>query len=325
MCTAISYQQPYHLFGRTLDVEASYGEMAVVTPRNFCLRFRHEAPLLTHPAMMGIACVRGNTPLYFDAINEKGLSIAALNFPGNAVYHQPRATGHNITSFELIPWILGQCETLSAAIALLRDTNITSDSFSPELPATPLHWIVADKSGAVTVESVSAGLEIYENRFGVLTNNPPFHYHVTHLSDFMWLDARPPQNNLCHTAELARYSQGMGAMGLPGDFSSSSRFVRAVFAQNHLAKKGAGTQAVGQFFHMMDTVTVPLGCVKNEDGKNVFTVYTSCADTDSFTYYFTTYHCRRVRALHLDGAPLAADTLLTFSMDEDEDIQHLTV
>lgn len=323
MCTAISDNGYCHLFGRTLDIECSYGEVAVVTPRNFRFDFLHERSVRTHPAITGIACIRHNVPLYYDAINEAGLAVAGLNFPGNAVYHAPKAAMHNVASFELIPWILCQCDTLTAAIELLQSTNITSDCFSAEMPVTPLHWIVADKTGAVTVESVSGGLKIYENPFGVLTNNPPFPYHQISISNFMHLDSCPAKNNLCPSLDLAPYSRGMGAMGMPGDHSSPSRFVRAVFAKNHTAPASTEQDAVSRFFHMMDTVSVPCGCVKTGENKSVLTVYTSCASTGTFTYYFATYHNRRTRAVCVQDQRLDTRELLSFSMHDSEDTLYL--
>ena len=323
MCTAISDNGCCHLFGRTLDIECSYGEMAVVTPRNFRLAFLHEGAVARHLSIMGIACIRQNVPLYYDAVNEAGLAAAGLNFPSNAVYRAPEEGVHNVASFELIPWVLSQCETLEAAIKLLKKTNITSDCFSPDMPATPLHWLIADKSGAVTVESVAGGLKIYENSFGVLTNNPPFPYHQTSIANFMHLDSRPAQNNLCPSLDLAPYSRGMGAMGLPGDLSSPSRFVRAVFAKNHTAPASVEQDAVSRFFHLMDTVSVPCGCVKTQEGKSVLTVYTSCASTGTFTYYFTTYRNRRIRAVCPNDAQREASDLLLFSMQDSEDMLYL--
>lgn len=323
MCTAVSDHGCCHLFGRTLDIECSYGEVATVTPRNFRLDFLHEKSVLTHPAIMGIACIRHDVPLYYDAINETGLAVAGLNFPSNAVYHAPKCGMHNVASFELIPWILSQCETLPKAIKLLQSTNITGDCVSAEMPATPLHWIIADKTGAVTVESVASGLAIYENPFGVLTNNPTFPYHQTNIANFMHLDSRPSQNNLCPKLEITSYSRGMGALGLPGDFSSSSRFVRAVFAKNHTACANTERSAVGRFFHVMDSVCVPSGCVKTDEDKDVRTVYTSCANTDTFTYYFTTYSNRRIRAVHVRDARLDTRELLSFPLQDDEDILYL--
>lgn len=322
MCTAISDTLSRHLFGRTLDLECSYGESAVITPRRFPLKFLRENTLYKHHAIIGIAHVCDGIPLYYDAANEAGLAIAALNFPDCAVYHPLKSDKNNIASFELIPWILGSCESVNEAVELLKNTNILPNSFSEQLPATPLHWLIADRRRAIAVESVSTGLEIYENPFGVLTNAPAFTYHTLNMSNYMRVDASHPENRIYPQAEISPYSRGMGAFGLPGDFSSSSRFVRAVFAKAHTVR-GNGSDEVTRFFHVMDTVSQPLGCALTEDGRPISTVYTSCADTERGVYYFTTYANRRIRTLNLSHADINSATLTVVPIDKAEDTEWL--
>ncbi|MBQ8248805.1 MAG: choloylglycine hydrolase [Clostridia bacterium] len=298
MCTAVSISGERHLFGRTLDIESSYGESVIAVPRNHRLDFLREPPQKSHLALIGIGCVRGGVPLYFDAMNEAGLSAAGLNFSLSAKYHPATDNVHNIASFEVIPWILSQCKNLQEAKELLQNTSITNDSFSVDLPSTPLHWIIADKTGSITVESVSSGLKIYENRFGILTNEPPFEYHEFHLADFLRLTPTTPQNDLCREIELTPYSRGMGAIGLPGDFSSASRFVRAFFVKSHI-ETAPKSDEINRFFHVMNSVNVPYGCQKNESGQNMYTLYTSCADAETLTYHFATYDDRQIRSVKL--------------------------
>ncbi len=309
MCTAISETGKYHLFGRTLDLEMSYGESVTVAPRNFAFRFRHEETIKEHSAIIGIAHISGETPLYYDAMNEEGLSMAGLNFPGNAVYNEEREGFFNVASFELIPFVLSKCKSVGEARELLLRTNITRDSFSEKLPTTPLHFIISDKYESITVEPLSGGLRIYDNPFGVLANNPTFDFHITYLANFMGLSSESPKNNLCPEIKLDRYSRGMGAVGLPGDYSSSSRFVRAVFAKNHTTHKDDEAGEVNRFFHIMDTVSVPCGCVKTDEGRDVLTVYTSCASAESGKYYYTTYENRAIRTLCFSEVPLLSNKI----------------
>lgn len=257
MCTAINQYGEYHLFGRTLDLEHTYGESVVLSPRGFTLEFTDQHRLSSHHAIMGVACIRDGIPLYFDAVNEMGLCAAALNFPSSCVFHK-RANGSvNVASFELVPFILAKCGDISEAIKILENINIIDISFSSELPSTPLHWIFADKNGAVTVESVADGVRIYQNTVGVLTNDPPFPYHMTNITHYMDLSPAPPKNNLCPTIDLKPYSRGMGALGLPGDASSASRFIRAVYAKYHTQETHTKEQSISRFFHIMDTVSQP--------------------------------------------------------------------
>lgn len=317
MCTALNLDG---FFGRTLDVECSFGERVTLTPRSFRLDFRYEGHTNSHLAVLGMAAVMDGVPLYYDAVNEAGLCMAALKFPGNAVYREAHEGVYNIASFELILWVLTQCKTLASARELLSKTNITSDNFSDDVKFTPLHFIVADGRAAIVIESTADGVHIYENPFGVLTNNPPFCYHTAHVCDFMHLSPDYPQNTLCKDVHIEPYSGGMGAIGLPGDFSSSSRFVRAVFVKNHIHGISDEAHGVSTFFHVMNTVLVPKGCEKNREGKSVFTLYTSCIDIKKRTYFFTTYDNRRIRAVSMTEGNMDGNTLVCREIHCGEDI-----
>lgn len=310
MCTAINETRGRHLFGRTLDLEYSLSEQAVIVPRHFELNFLHEPSLKNHLAIIGIAHVSNGTPLYYDAANEAGLAAAGLNFGGSAKYSKLQKSTRNISSFELIPWVLGQCKSVSEAAELLGNTTLTDDSFSTSLPATPMHWLIGDRTGSIAVEPTADGLKIREDPFGVLTNEPPLDYHQTNLKNYMSLTPMPPQNALCPDIQLKPYSRGMGAIGLPGDFSSASRFVRAVFVKSHTLPESDEPTAVNRFFRIMDSVSVPRGCIITDGGKAVSTVYASCADTENATYYFSTYGDRSIRFLRLNDAELDSDKII---------------
>ena len=324
MCTAISDDGAgRHLFGRTLDLERGLGERIVLTPRGYRWELLHEPTLTGQGALLGVALLRGGVPLYYDATNEAGLAIAGLNFAGCAVYRPARQGMHNVASFELIPWLLSRCENVRDARQLLRRTNITPDGFASDLPATPLHWLIADGRGALVAEPTAEGLALYDAPLGVLTNAPGMEYHMTHLSHFMQLGAQPPVNRLCPGVPLAPYCRGMGAMGLPGDFSSPSRFVRAAFARQHTVAGGEGGGAIGRFFHIADAVAQPRGCALTERGEPVYSVYTSCYDTAAFACYFTTYGCRRIRRVTGRTDAARGSELRMWSMQSDEDVLEL--
>ena len=129
MCTAATYKTKDFYMGRTLDYECSYGEEVTITPRGYTFMMRHGQPYQTKYALIGMAHVAGEYPLYYDAINEKGLGMAGLNFVGNAFYTEPAEGKDNVAQFELIPWILGQCTSVKEARVLLERICITNISF----------------------------------------------------------------------------------------------------------------------------------------------------------------------------------------------------
>ena len=319
MCTAITYKTKNAYFGRTLDIECSYGEEVIITPRNFALDFRHTGAQKSHYAIVGMGTVRDGYPLYYDAANEHGLGMAGLNFPTNACYFPLREGKENVSPFELIPWILGQCKSVKEARECLSSLNLCNTPFSPELSPSPLHWMIADKEESIVVESLADGLHIYPNPVGVLTNNPPFFYHMAHLCDYMTLSNQPPVAHFGRNF-LTPYSRGMGAIGLPGDLSSASRFVRAAFVRENAVSESDESASVSQFFHILGSVEHVRGCVLLECGKYEITAYTSCINLDRGIYYYTTYENRTVSAVDLYKCDLGGVELLRFPLQTEQRI-----
>ena len=313
MCTAISFLTRDHYFGRNLDLEYHYNEKVVITPRKYPFQYRFEKPMRNHYAMIGMAIVKDGYPLYYDATNETGLSIAGLNFPGNAIYNGVKDNQINITPFEFIPWILSQCSSIAEVHLLLMNTNLVNISFSKELPITPLHWMISDREESIVVEPTERGLQVYNNPFGVLTNNPPFEYHLCNLSNYLNLTREEPTNRFAPQETILPYSRGMGAMGLPGDLSSSSRFIRATFTKLNSVCKDDEDTSVSQFFHILNSVIQQEGCVKV--GNNFEkTIYSSCCNTDKGVYYYNTYENSQLTSISLYNVNLDSENLICYPM-----------
>lgn len=282
MCTAISYKTTHHYFGRNLDVERGYGENVVMTPRNYPLAFRYIKPLTTHYALIGMAVVMGDYPLYFETTNEMGLSMAGLNFPENAMYYDYQEGKENIAPFELIPYLLGKCSSVKEVKEALENVNVVHCNFSEQLSVTPLHWMISDKEESITLECVKDGMKVYENPVDVLTNNPPFELQM---------------KNWEKQTEL------------PGDFSSSSRFIKAVFVKDKSVCNGSEKESVHQFFRILQSVAMPKGCVMTKDGLYQYTRYTCCCNTDTQVYYYMTYDDMTIQTVNLHEMDLDDDSL----------------
>lgn len=320
MCTAITFQGESFYFGRTLDVTCGYRETVAVTPRYFPFRFRFTEPMQSHFAIIGMATVAEGMPLYYDAMNEKGLCMAGLRFPLYADYQAHSNEKKNIAPFELIPWVLGQCDTVAAARTLLKNTCLVNEEFSAQLPSEPLHWMLADQTACVVLEIEKDGMHLYENPVGVLTNSPTFPMQMSRLTDFMQLSREEPRNVLLPSVDLQTYSRGMGALGLPGDWSSASRFVRAAFVRGNALPFKAEAKDVGQFFHIMDTVGQIYGCVRVGAEDFEQTVYTSCCNASKGIYYYTLYGNRAITGIDMHKADLDGNTLYLFPLAEQERI-----
>lgn len=327
MCTAATYKTKDFYFGRTLDYEFSYGEEIVIMPRNYPIPFRFEETDRKHYAIIGTAHVADGYPMFYDAVNEKGLGMAGLNFVGNAVYRQeilPTESGTEkaaqAAQYEFITWILSRCANVSQAREKLETLNLTETPYSEMLPAAQLHWILADEEEAITVESVADGLKIYDNPVGVLTNNPPFDMQMFNLNNYRNLSEKNPQNTFDPKIPLAEYSRGMGALGLPGDLSSMSRFVRVAFTKLHSISGASEGESVSQFFHILGSVEQQRGCCEVADGKYEITIYTACYNASRGIYYYTTYDNSRITAIDMHREDLNGESLVRFPMLTKTDI-----
>lgn len=320
MCTGANYTTKDHYFGRNLDLEFSYNETVTVTPRNFPFEFRKAPTMTTHHAIIGMATISEGYPLYYDATNEKGLSMAGLNFPENADYKPEAADKTNITPFELIPWILGQYETVDEVKAALVGMSLVNISFSKAFPLSPLHWIISDRNQSITVESVKEGLKVYDNPVGVLTNNPTFDIQLFGLNNYMHLSRYAPVNNFSDKLDLDIYSRGMGAIGLPGDLSSASRFAKVAFTKMNSISGDSESESISQFFQILGSVAQQRGCANVGDDKYEITIYSSCCNTDKGIYYYTTYENSQVTGVDMHKEDLDGSTLADYPLIKGQQI-----
>ena len=322
MCTAVTYKTKDLYFGRTLDYEFSYKEEVTITPRNYELKFKNKEAINRHYAIIGMAYVADNYPLYYDAINEKGLGIAGLNFVENAYYNDIQQDKDNIAQFEFIPWILGQCTTTKEAKNLIGKMNLINTPFNDQLPLAQLHWIISDAEESITVEAVKDGIKIYNNPVGVLTNNPPFDKQLFALNNYMNLSNKSPKNSFAQNLELQQYSRGMGAIGLPGDLSSQSRFVRVAFVKMNSVSGEDENESVSQFFHILNSVDQQRGCCQLDDGKYEITIYTSCCNATKGIYYYTTYDNHQITAIDMHKENLDGESLIRYPLIKGEHINY---
>lgn len=314
MCTAATYKTKDFYIGRTLDYEFSYGDEITVTPRNFPFVFRHMGQMPSHHALIGMAHIAEGYPLYYDAVNEKGLGMAGLNFVGNAAYADVSQDKDNVAQFEFIPWVLSQCASVSEARALLQKMNLVGTAFSESLPCTQLHWLIADKNEAITVECMDGVIKVHDNPVGVLTNNPPFELQMFMLNNFIGLSPKQPQNSFSDKLSLHTYSRGMGALGLPGDLSSASRFAKVAFTKMNSVSGDSEEESVSQFFHILDSVCQQRGCCEVDDGKFEITLYTSCCNASRGIYYYTTYDNHQITAVDMHRENLDGNVLIRYPL-----------
>ena len=300
MCTAISYN---NYFGRNLDLEYSYNEQVVITPKNYRFNFTDNRILDKGYAIIGVATVCENYPLYYDACNEYGLAGAGLNFPYNDLYsNDENSVMQKIAPYEILPAVLRTCKSIAEVKELLTNTIFINKSFNDNFKATNMHYMFADSCSSITVESKNGVVNVYDNTVNVLTNTPTFIEQIENLKQY--------QNLTNEETNKTLNSKGTGALGLPGDFTSKSRFVRAEFLLRTTVSLG---NDLTEFYNVLSSVAEPKGSVKVNDNKYFYTQYSSCMDLKEKIYYYKTYENSRIYAVRLsniDGKDLAAYDLI---------------
>lgn len=296
MCTAVKYNTSNTYFGRNLDIEKGFNERILITPRSYEINFHAHKKLKIHYAILGIGTLVNNYPLYADAINEKGLAIAGLKFINNAKYFARKKDKINIASYELILYILGTFTTVHKAKKALVNLNITDQNFSKDLPNSPLHFILSDKFESIVIEQTETGLHLYDNPYEILTNNPTFEVQLDLLNKYSHLTNGDPKEQFIKG--LPYESNGLGALSLPGDYSSASRFIKALFVKNYLLSSHKLTEQVRDFFKILESVSMPYGCVLTDNGYE-YTLYSSCYDLTNITLYYKTYENPMINCLSL--------------------------
>lgn len=293
MCTALNYVNGHHLFGRNLDLETDYPVGSLIMPRKYPLALRNGTTVENHYATLGVGMKVGGFPLYFDAINEKGLGCENLAFFGMAYFPDPQEGKNNIASFELIPYLLATCATVQEAREKLKDICIDNTAFSDQFPVEKLHWMVGDRHESIVIETTKEkGLVVYDNPYGVMTNCPDFEYQMQNLSYYANVTGRDISIRFARDPKtMWEYSRGMGTIGLPGGTDSVSRFVRATFTKlNSFCDPEATEKNIAEFFHILSNVQQVNGETELKSGKYEITLYTSCLDTDDFRLYYNTYY-----------------------------------
>ena len=181
--------------------------------------------------------------------------------------------------------------------------------------------MIADRNSSIVVESVKEGLKIYENPVGVLTNSPTFDMQLFQLNNYMSLSPKAPQNHFSPDLNLQRYSNGMGAIGMPGDWSSQSRFVKAVFTKMNSVCGDSENENVSQFFHILGSVEHQRGCVDMGDNLYEITIYSSCCNTDKGIYYYRTYENSQITAVDMHLENLDGTQVISYPLLKESEIE----
>ncbi|EAR53307.1 choloylglycine hydrolase-like protein [Photobacterium sp. SKA34] len=230
-----------------------------------------------------------------DGMNEKGLYFGAFYFAGEAQFEELTKENQSqaVSSEELGNYILANFKNVAEVKEGLKKITVVGTFIKEINSFAPFHYAVTDANGqSVVIEYSKSGLKIFDNKLSVVTNTPAYDWHETHVRNFIGLSPENTKPIDINGEQLSAISQGTGMVGLPGDYTSPSRFVRAVtFVNSSIPSKNAD-EAVFRAFHLLNAFDIPKGLiVDTTDNGNFYdyTVWTSVADTKNKDYYFKTY------------------------------------
>ena len=336
-CSAVSWStcDGRHLWGRNFEFDRiARGSMVTFLPRGTDYPTRsspdgsHRGSL--HTARFSCAgtglLLPGTGPILYDGINEQGLMGGQLYYRGFARYERTVRPGTSpLQPPFLVFHVLAQCATVDEAAALLGASTLVDEPLLGAVP--PLHWSFTDRTGeTMVVEPDEDGLHIYRNTLGVMTNSPGYPWHRLNLLNYAAIRPLDHDTVAVEGTGLTQCFSGSGAQGLPGDWSSPSRFVRLAFLRTHCVKGKTEQEGVPRLFRMLQSAAFPLGmvAVSQPDGTGElddgvlpfdYTVYTCAACAESGRYYWTSYDDPGVRYVELDRLA-AHDHPVRFPLDE---------
>ena len=314
MCTGVRFSDGNGnmYFGRNLDWSCGYGQKVVVTPRGY----KYNSAFLgemnpKHGAVIGMAIVVENTPLYFDCANEAGLAIAGLNFPGYAEYAPEAIDGKtNIAAYEFPLWVVLNFETVDEVEKALENAAIVAKPINDQFPVSELHFIIGDSKRSIVVEYTSKGMEIFKNDVDVLTNQPGYGWHKENLRNYMNLFPQMPKEVKWRGEKLTAFGSGSLMRGIPGDYYAPSRFVRVAYLNTHYPVKSTEEENVSRLFHTLTGVAMIDGAAEMADGKCEITVYTGGYSSATKTYYYNTYEDPAIQSVKMNDYDLDSAELV---------------
>ena len=315
MCTGIRFDDKNGnmYFGRNLDWCNDYGEKVTITPRGHKYDSAFLGELMSKAgAIIGMAIVVDNKPLYFDCANEAGLAIAGLNFPGYAKFELSAVDGKtNIAVYEFPLYVAMNFSSVDEVEKALSNIAIVAKPVNDKYPVSELHYFICDGKRSIVVEYTERGMEVYPDEVDILTNQPGYAWHHENLRNYMNLFHQMPREIKWGDVSLKPFGSGSLSRGLPGDYYSTSRFVRGAYLNTHYPVKDDEKENISRLFHTLGGVSMIEGAAAMADGQFEKTIYTGGYSSASKTYYYNTY----------DSPDIKHVTLSDYNLDGGEIIQ----
>jgi len=244
-------------------------------------------------------------PLLADGLNSAGVGCGAFYMPGWADYQavSDEDERNAISNLDFVSWVLGNFDSVATVRTALKDTKVFGAPLAEWGFVPPLHYIVVDKSGdKAVIEYINGTMQIHDAPLNTITNAPSYDWHNINARNYIGLKALNDPSIKINGSEFAQFGQGSGAIGLPGDFTPPSRFIRAAFLNQVVVPTKNGDEEAKSAFTILNQFDIPLGAVRElHNGKEILeeTSWTSASDLQNQKYFFHTHGNRSIRAFDL--------------------------
>ncbi|WP_412989418.1 choloylglycine hydrolase family protein [Pediococcus siamensis] len=322
MCTSVMYQNKMGqwFLARTMDFSFELGGRPVVIPRNF--HFKSDAETNGFDTKLGFTGAGRDLNGYIlvDGVNEAGVGAATLYFDGLAKFADaPVADKLNLAPHEVVNWILGNVDSVADLKQKIASLNIVAVENALFKIVVPLHWIVSDKSGAcVVIEQDENGMKVMDDPVKVMTNSPDFQWHLKNLNNYVQLKPTSHSSKKYGDFESDAYGLGSGALGLPGDYTSVSRFVRAAFIRENTEKAASISGSVNALSHILNSVEIPKGVKADNEGGCDYTQYRGYMSLEEGAYYMQPYEDQTITRVALTPELLNAEAPSEFPLQTEQ-------
>lgn len=317
-CLRVKAKDKTIVIGRTMEFGIDPGSKITVFPRNFNYETigANNKPGHSWTGKYGfVGMDMFGLPMVSDGINEKGLYVGDLYLPGFAEYQKvpDGEEGNSMTPVDVAGFLLSQCENIAEVVDLIKKVYVWGWYADQIKSIPPLHYAVHDASGkSVVIEYIKGELKIHDNPIGILTNSPDYDWHMVNLRNFINLSATNVPLLKLDGDTLTQIGQGSGMLGLPGDATPPSRFVRATALTQSLVQPIDGKSAVNAAYHLMNNFDLPIGFAKSmETGKPTydFTFWTTLSDLTNKEYYYRGYENVSVFKVSLKDIDFSGDKI----------------
>lgn len=302
MCTAIGVKDNNKvIFGRNMDFSIELNPEIYIVPA--CYEWQNskaKSKVKNKYKFIGTGQNIGGI-MFADGMNEFGLGVAALYFMGFADYKKelnPNKT--SIANYDLVNYLLGNFSSVKEIINNIQNINIVGIEDDLTKSIAPLHWMVIDEDDSIVIEVTMNGLQIFNNPVNVLTNSPDFTWHLTNLRNYLNLSNEQLESKKWDNLVLTPFGQGSGSFGLPGDYTSPSRFIRTSFIKNNTLIPTDDEEAINTCFNILKSTFITKGLVITSRNTYDYTQYTVFMNLKSLEYYISTYHNNEIKKVSLN-------------------------